>query len=287
MRLVIVGCKESDNISQDDIVLSKALASRGVDAHRAVWSDPNIDWAQYDLAVIRTTWDYHLAPQQFLEWINYVSRTTRILNTPQVIRWNIHKGYLRELESKGVPTVPTLICKQDSTAVPPEAQSWGRIVVKPAISASAHATIVTDFDSPEAEAHLRLLCKQGDALVQPFLSAILEGYEISLVYIDGEFTHAVRKWPGAGDFRVQVDHGGRYESAIPTESEKRVGDLAMSACDFRPLFARVDVCRTAEGEDVVMELELIEPELWLSACPEALERLCRAIEQQAQLAPQT
>lgn len=276
-RVAIVGCEHSDTISQDDIVLVEALIALGVDVDRPIWNDDRIDWSAYDLAVVRTTWDYHLQPVEFSNWISHVSEVTRLMNEARTLQWNMHKSYLVDLSRRGIPVVPTQFVVQGSSVIPDEVFGWKKVVIKPAISASANDTLAVELSQPEASEHLRKVCSYGDALIQPFLTAIQDGYEISLVYIDGEFTHAARKRVKSGDFRVQMEYGGTYEIVSPTAEERATADKAIAALEDRPLCARVDLCKTETGQDVLMELELIEPELWLYESDLALNRLATKI----------
>ncbi len=280
MRLAIVGCKDSDEISEDDIFLVAELDRLGLKAERPVWNDPQIDWASYDLIVIRSVWDYHYHPADFTAWLDKLE-SLLVVNGLDTIRWNMHKGYLLDLQEKGVPIVETELCRQGKADLPKRALEWEKIVVKPAISASAHATRVFSSNDPEAVQHLRTVAQNGDVLVQPFLNAIQSAYEISLVFIDGLYSHAIRKYSKRGDFRVQFEYGGTYQITEPTESELAAAELTIQRCGFNPLFARVDICQSNDGKDVLMELELIEPELWVHSHEEGCRRLASAIQKQA------
>jgi len=270
-------------------VLIAALAERGVRAALVPW-DGDHDWARTPLVVCRTPWDYVERSAEFLSWTRTVSTVTRLLNPAGLIAWNVHKRYLAELAERGVPVVPTTVLTPGSStaaravaiagepastadggdaphATPPPV---GDVVVKPAVSGGAWGTIRTAAGSDEARDHLAGLLRAGDALVQPYLPEV-EGGEVSLILFAGVLSHAVRKTPAAGDFRVQAEHGGTVALHGPTPAEREVSRLVLEALPWAPAYARIDVVTTAAGP-LLMEAELIEPELFLHADPAAAGR---------------
>lgn len=273
MRIAVVTCEDCPYPAPDDALLVEALSERSIDAKRVAWSDPTIDWYVFDAAVLKSTWDYHHRLQEFLAWTAGVSNTLRLFNPSSVVHWNAHKFYLLELEEKGVRIVPTQFIEQGSTGTECE---WPEVVVKPAIAASAYKTIVARSVSPKASAHFRELLAAGDALVQPYLSSVEEG-ERSLIFIDGQLSHATLKRPKSGDFRVQVEHGGSIELSETTPAEIQVAQEALGALSEQPIFARVDLLNLDSGEPALSELELIEPDLMMEFYPEAAERLAEAL----------
>jgi glutathione synthase/RimK-type ligase-like ATP-grasp enzyme len=232
-----------------------------------VWNDPTADWAGYDAVWIRSTWDYTERYAAFLDWLDVVEAATDVWNPAPVMRWNSHKSYLLDLAERGVDVVPTTLVREGDTLVLDrilDEQGWTDAVVKPAVSVGAiGASRVHRVDAAgwTPEPHL------GDLLVQPLMAGVAEG-ETSMIAIDGQVTHAVRKIPEAGDFRVHVEYGGREVVHQPEPAELELAARALEAVGRPLLYARVDCVATEEGPRL-MELELIEPSLFLPLAPPA------------------
>ena len=258
------------------------LRSRGRDADVAVW-DSDVDWSDYDLVVIRSTWDYFERLEEFLAWVDRVGVQSRIINPPDVIRWNVHKGYLAELGAAGVPVLPMLVLPKGSRdiAAPIAATGWEKVVVKPAIDGGARQAALGGAASDALLEHAQRIAALGDVVVQPYAPGIEDG-EVSLVLFDGEVSHAVRKVPAAGDYRVQAHHGGTELPHAVTEAELATARSALAMAPDGVVYARIDLVEH-EGVPTVMELELIEPDLFLRVDEGALERFVDCIE--AQLPP--
>ena len=224
-------------------------------------------WSTAGVVVIRSTWDYHRRLDAFLGWADFVGSVTKLYNPPDMVRWNSHKRYLIELAGLGVPTVPTeLVRAGHATTLGP-----GRYVIKPAVSVGADRTI---RDATQAD--LDTLVATDDVLVQPYLQEIETAGEQSIVCIEGRPTHVLRKVPAAGDFRAQEQHDASI-SVVPLEPRHlSIAEAALGAVDAQTLYARVDVV-PADGELQVMELELVEPGLWLRWHPPAADALAAAI----------
>jgi glutathione synthase/RimK-type ligase-like ATP-grasp enzyme len=222
--------------------------------------------------VCRTPWDYVERADEFLGWTRTVAATTRLLNPAGLIAWNLHKRYLPELAERGVPIAPTELLGPGASAAARAAALAvpGDVVLKPAVSGGARGTIRVAAGSAEAREHLTALLREGDALVQPYLPEIEDG-EVSLVLFAGELSHAVRKAPAAGDFRVQEEHGGTVLLHDPTPAERAVARMVLDAVPWPTTYARIDLVVTQDGP-LLMEAELIEPELFLRAAPEAAGR---------------
>jgi glutathione synthase/RimK-type ligase-like ATP-grasp enzyme len=231
------------------------------------WDDPDARWPAAGMVVVRSTWDYHERLEAFLGWADYVGSVTALRNDAATIRWNSHKGYLLELAEHGVAIVPTRLVRAGEHA----ALGPGDHVVKPAVSLSAERT--TRFAS---QGDLDALTATGDALIQPYVSAIETKGELSIVCIDGEASHVVRKVPADGDFRSQEEHGAAVEAAALDDRHRSLARAALSTLDTMPLYARVDAVDTDDGLRI-MELELIEPTLWLRSHPPAADVLAASI----------
>ena len=237
------------------------------------------------LVVIRSTWDYHHVPRLFLEGMEVLERRGLMLeNSLPLVRWNLDKRYLRELEGRGVPIVPTLW--RDHGLEPGDLAGAARdfrareVIVKPVVGASAEDTLrirVEEIPLREEEA-LRLFGGRP-AQLQPFVPAVVEEGEYSLVYFSGRYSHTLLKTPVAGDFRVQEEYGSALTTVEPGESLRAAADRVLGAIPLpeTSLYARVDLVRWGEAW-VLMELELIEPSLYLRMEPGAPARFAAAVD---------
>jgi glutathione synthase/RimK-type ligase-like ATP-grasp enzyme len=254
----------------DEAPLLAALRARGVRAESLAWDDPAARFDTARVTFLRATWNYHRVPQRFARWIEQVSRQTALYNPAAVVHWNMHKRYLLELASRGVPIVPTELVPQDSDPSLEEIcarRGFGAVVIKPAVSAGSRSTQrFTASERVTAEGHLRAVTAREDALVQPYLPEVEGRGERSLVVVDGEITHALRKAPrfaGQAESITPVDDSTAAERALALRAVEAVG---------APLFyARVDLVSDAAGPKL-MELELIEPSLYFEASAYGLDR---------------
>ena len=261
--------------------VAAALARRGLEPTVLSWDDPVLSTSGFDAALIRTTWDYWDHLDEFVSTLDALPMP--LFNPVSLVRWNCHKGYLVELANAGVPVVPTWMVHRGSTVVLPDVGT-DEVIVKPAVSAGARGVGRFANGSEEAAAHLADLAATKDVLVQPFVSEVLEG-ERSLLFFGGTYSHAVAKHPAAGDYRVQVHHGGVNVSHIATDAERQAAQAALSAVDGGDelVYARVDLVGTPE-KPLIMELELIEPQLFLAQAPGAADRLAAALAARLELA---
>jgi len=283
-RVALASQASLATLNDDDRLLIPALAARGVQASAAVWDDPSVDWTTFAAVVIRSCWDYHLRHDDFLAWVARLEHAgVAMWNPPAVIRWNAEKTYLRDLADRGVRVVSTRWIERNDAAtlrgVLRDA-GWDRAVVKPAVSASAHETWQTSPESAsDDEARFRAMVGRGRVLVQPFVDAVVSTGEWSLMFINGEFSHAMLKRARPGDFRVQSEHGGsatRGDPGAHVVEQARHALRAGLAGFGESLYARVDGC-IIDGEFVLMELELIEPFLYLAEHPDAPGRFAAAL----------
>jgi glutathione synthase/RimK-type ligase-like ATP-grasp enzyme len=226
---------------------------------------------------VRSTWDYEDKHREFLEWARRVERKTTLWNPAETIAWNSDKRYLRELARRGVPTVPTAWVEPGSGIDLEEVlarRGWAEAVVKPAVDLGARN--LRRVRAGGADDALEAVLRRGEAMVQPFLPSLEEEGELSLVFIAGELTHAVRKRPAAGDFRVQSTWGGTARREEPARRERELAARALADLRPAPLYARVDLVRDLAGDPVLIELELIEPNLYLRENPAAADALAAA-----------
>ncbi|MEU8344150.1 hypothetical protein SAMN05443665_1001516 [Actinomadura meyerae] len=277
MTIAFATCSLLPDGSDDVRALTGALAPLGVEAETVIW-DAGVDWSRYDLVVIRSTWDYPERRDAFTAWADGLPR---VLNPAGVIRWNTDKRYLRDLAAAGLPVVPT---RWDPDDVPAD---WPEYVVKPAVSIGSGDTARWGpGEREQARAHLRSLRDAGrTAMVQPYLSAVDGVGETALVYCDGEFSHAGRKaqilTAGAGiQGPVRGDTTrGQVTAATATRAELDVARRALAAVPGGEdlLYARVDLIPGPDGEPLIVELELTEPNLYLQLAPNAADRFAKAI----------
>ncbi len=269
------------NILHDDRLLTEALAARGLTAQRVDWSDPQVDWSAYKLAVFRTTWDYFERYSEFTAWLARVERQLRLINDARTVWWNLDKHYLGDLEARGVAIVPSVYHEAGAPETLPALiarTGWTEGVLKPCVSGAArHTYRVNTANAAALQAQIADVLATEAFIYQPFVRDIQVGGERSLMVLGGVATHAVQKVPKAGDFRVQDDHGGTWSPYEPTAEEIAFAQRAVAAVEPRPQYARVDIVRGNDGALQIMELELIEPELWLRSEPAAAERFAAAI----------
>ncbi len=248
----------------EESIMLDYFKRHGVKAERISWSDTNVDWSKIGCGVFRSTWDYLEKPGPFNEWLEHVRDKLPLVNPYEVIKWNQEKRYLLELAEKGVMTVPTLFVERSTQAELERLFSelaCDELVIKPAMSAGGVDTFrVSKAGAKAFEPKFQSLIAAKTMMVQPFLPAIVEQGELSLIVIDGRFTHAVRKLAKAGEFRVQDDHGGYAVAHTASEVEKRIAEEVVRACPEKLHYARVDVI-DVDGLLIVMEVELFEPEL--------------------------
>lgn len=277
-RIAIATCSAYPGLKGCDEMLREALRGRGCEAELAIWDGDGIDWGAFQLCLVRSTWDYHDKYEEFLAWTRRVEAATALHNPADLITWNSDKRYLRELGEAGVPTVPTLWVERDSgIALASElaARGWEEAVIKPVVDLGARN--LHRVQSEEAQDALAAVLERQEAMVQPFLPSLVTEGELSLIYIEGKFSHAVRKHPAEGDFRVQSIWGGTVGPAKPDLQQVEVAERALAQLDKPPLYARVDLVTDLKGKPALIELELIEPNLYLSTDRAAAGRLANAV----------
>jgi glutathione synthase/RimK-type ligase-like ATP-grasp enzyme len=282
--IALATCAALPDLTDDDRLLISALAARGIGAVPAVWDDDAVDWRAFAAVVIRSTWDYHLRQPRFLAWIDRLEALgVQLINPARVLRWNAEKTYLRDLTRAGVPVVPTRWIERDDQtplAAILRETGWPRAVVKPAIAATAYRTWATDLVSAGADdARFRELTGDGRVLVQPFLEAIAAEGEWSLMFFRGEYAYSVLKTPRAGDFRVQSDFGGQVVTRNAGPALVAQASGVLDAAPFKRselTYARVDGC-VVDGTFVLMELEVLEPGLFLAVGPRGADDFAEAI----------
>ncbi len=271
------------NVLEEDQLVTEALTRRGLRVKRVNWADPTVNWSDTGLALFRTTWDYFDRFSAFQTWMRSVEQLTRTINPVETIRWNMDKHYLRDLKNKGVNIPETIFMEaNDARSLKDlqEACGWEEMILKPCVSGAAKNTFRMKADSlSDYESRYRNLNRSEAFMLQSFQRSVLEIGELSLIVIGGTYTHAVRKVAKAGDFRVQDDWGGSIYPYEPAQDEIGFAERAIGAVDPLPAYARVDIIRDNHGNLAIMELELIEPEMWFRMKPEAADLLGEVVKQ--------
>jgi glutathione synthase/RimK-type ligase-like ATP-grasp enzyme len=281
LRVALATCAALPQLDVEDAPLVPALRAAGIDGVPLTWNDPSVPWGDYDLVVVRTTWDYPNKIEAFVAWIDRVAAVRTLWNPAPLIRWNTDKAYLRELAARGVPTVPTRWFRRAESADLArvlEEEGWDEAVIKPVVSAGARRTRLVRPDSVAQGARfLAEQLSQRAMMIQPYVTEVSSVGELSLLYFNGTFSHAVRKIPASGDFRVQTEHGGRVLSESPTATELAAGQRVLDATGSDTLYARVDLLPRADGQLQLLELEVTEPSMFLTWDAGAPARFAAAI----------
>ncbi|AXK38402.1 ATP-grasp domain-containing protein [Crenobacter cavernae] len=274
-------CWYTRQIHHEDNLVADALRRRGFKVARLDWADPEFDWSETRSAVFRTTWDYFHRFAEFAPWLAKVGQATRLFNEAALIHWNLDKHYLGQLAEAGINIVPTRFIEVGDARTLAEAiadSGWTDVILKPAISGGArHTYRLKPEDTTAHEATFAELVAAEALMLQPFQRNITGEGELSLMVIDGHVTHAIRKTAKAGDFRVQDDWGGMVHPHEPDAEEIAFAEAAVAAVPFDVLYARVDAVRDNDGRLALMELEMVEPELFFRFHPEAADTLAEGL----------
>jgi glutathione synthase/RimK-type ligase-like ATP-grasp enzyme len=274
MRIALATAAHLPELSEDDHILYTELLRRGFDAEPVIW-DSGADWSRYQVVITRSIWDYHRKYDQFLKWLDALDASGACLFNPTPLeRWNSDKHYMLDLEARGVRITPTRVIDRGAgrtLASVIEETGWTRIVVKPTVASTGFETWQADTPlTPEHEARFAKQSGEMDVLVQQFVPGIGSG-ERSFVFIGGEFTHCVLKKSAGEDFRVHIEWGGSVERVFPSTAEIDWARSVMQAVDQPWMYGRVDAVKDDTGQFVLMELEMLEPELFFAYNSEATD----------------
>jgi glutathione synthase/RimK-type ligase-like ATP-grasp enzyme len=279
VNLIFATCRDRPLIAPDDEPLAAALRARGVAVTPTPWTEIDRGARDAPPVLLRSTWDYHRSPMVFQAWLGAVGDSRRtVWNDPAVVRQNMDKLYLRRCEAKRLAIPPTeWLERVDQAAIRRTLidRGWDRAVLKPRVAATAYGTFLVTLETGLSDRDLAPARSSG-ALLQQFVPEIETAGEVSLIYCDGTFSHAVVKRATAGDFRVQSDFGGSVAPFAPSPHLLAFAGEALAAVPGHCLYARVDVVETASGP-LLMEIELIEPELFLLIVPSAADTFADAI----------
>lgn len=299
-HIALVSAGAALALDEDMPPLVDALQRLGARVATPRWDDGELDWSQFDVALLRSTWDYVERLPDFLAWTRRCANQTRLLNPAEVVAWNVDKRYLAHLHAAGVAVVPTQFIEPGSDAAAGldafldddgagalsagVACAFAQFVVKPSVGAgSRDAARYRRADRSRALAHLKRLveAERRSAMLQPYLAAVDTEGETALIYLGAAPSHAIRKGP-----LLRLDEGlveglfapEEIRARAPSEAERRLGAAAYAAIPFEPpLYARIDMIRDTQGAPVVLELELTEPSLFFAHAPGSAEQLARAV----------
>ncbi|GGA11770.1 ATP-grasp domain-containing protein [Dyella caseinilytica] len=275
-RVAIATCAQFPSVYADDAYFVSVLERLGVKPVVCIWNNPSVDWTAFDAVLVRTVWDYFQHYTAFLAWLDTLDRLdVPAINDTRLIRWNINKRYLLDIEQAGVPIIPTRIVPAGRLPEALSPAAKGELVIKPSVSGGAWHTVRGTPGDAAFDHAVAQLPKDLEFLVQPFVPEIASHGEWSLLYFAGAYSHAVIKHPASGDYRVQEQHGGVAKQAIPDAAIVHAADKALAAVatlgHHEQAYARVDGVMVG-GQFRIMELELVEPLLHLAIKPEAAER---------------
>ena len=279
MKIALASCVGNLKAATVDTALVASLTKLGHDVSSPAWNSVDILWHRFDAVVVRTTWDWYQDPGLFRSWIARVAMRTTLLNPPMTLQWGLDKLHLLDLAAAGVPVIPTLSM---NTADVERVQQWAKyhgyqkLVLKPSLSAGAIGIEVIETAALNDRLPMNWPA-YGVRLVQPYFKSIETIGELSIIMINGAVSHAVCKRPKSGDFRIQSEWGGRNIGMDPPASAVAVATAACAAMPGALLYARIDLVTDADGQYRVIEVEVVEPDLFFPQYPEAAETLAKAI----------
>ena len=280
MKIAILTCNQLPELTPQDQPLILELAKHSIEAIPVIWDSPNVNWSDFDYLVFRNTWDYFEKEVQFNTWLTKIEKLgIPTLNSIAIIKENKHKFYLREMEQQGVQILPTIFINKTSnlslkTLIP---STWKKAVIKPAFSAGSYQTEVFDItDSEIISLQYKVIAAEKELLLQEFIPEIQSLGETSFIFFNKKFSHAVNKKPVEGDFRIQVQFGGKYTLVEPNSNLISQAQKIVNRFADDLLYARVDGI-IIDNQLHLMEVECIEPDLYLNLSDGATERFTQAI----------
>lgn len=279
MKIGILTCARLPELLESDQQLIPLFAKENITAKAAIWDDETVDWTEFDYLIFRNTWDYYQKEEVFNSWLHKIELLgIKTFNPISVIQKNKHKFYLKEIEKEGISILPSIFLEKNSTSnlhdlIP---KSWEKMVIKPAFSAGSYLTKLIDrSELASIQTEFKEYFATKDFLIQEFRPEIKELGETSFIFFDGKFSHAVNKKPVENDFRVQIQYGGKYTLIEPNADLLLQAELILSKVHEKLLYARVDGI-VIENKLHLMEIELIEPDLYFDLAEGARERFVEA-----------
>jgi glutathione synthase/RimK-type ligase-like ATP-grasp enzyme len=264
-KIGLLTCSNFPDLIPSDQKMIPMLQSAGFDAQAVIWNDDKVDWSSFDALVFRNTWDYYELANDFILWLDEIeSLGIPTFNPISTVRKNLHKFYLQDFQQNGITIIPSIFIPKGNldTLVAEIPPSWDKLIIKPAISAGAYLTVL--FDRKDIDHILdkyRSISQEKDLIIQPFIPQIQDEGEISLVFFDKVYAHAVIKRPKSGDFRIQSQFGGVYSSYLPSSTLLQTATEIVQTIPEDLLYARVDGLMI-DDQFHLMELELVEPDLY-------------------------
>lgn len=270
-----------DELFEEDKLLIRGFESQGFQTSHVIWTDTDIDWNQFDIALIRSTWDYVDKPELFLKVLSNInSSSCRLFNPFEAVRWNMDKHYLPELEKLGIPIIPTYpLSGKDIDTIYKlfNENKWYDVILKPAIGLGASDSYRITLDELDSKIKKLSINKSGsEYLVQPFIEDVISEGEWSFIYFNKQLSHVLLKKPAPGDYRVQEIYGGTLQPAQPLPRDLKLAEEVILKLPYDVLYARLDFVRV-NGQLSIMEVELIEPVFSFNLVPEAVMRLVEAV----------
>lgn len=283
MKIAFLSMNDLSGYVSDDNLAFEPLQNLGYQVDIVPWQQTVVEWKKYAAVIIRTTWDYQNHLEAFLQVLKQIESQTLLANPFEIAKWNADKIYLNDLQEKGAKIVPTIWVNSGFSLS--QLQQWFKqlesdeIVIKPRVSATAQNTFWLKRSKEDQEdiENLKKIFENRPFMVQPFMKAIVDEGEYSLFYFNGEYSHAILKTPKTQDFRVQEEHGGIIQAIKPTSDLLKAGEEILKYISRTLLYARVDFVRTENNKFALMELELIEPSLYLRNCENAPHFFAKAI----------
>lgn len=271
------------NVSNEDDLLVNFLTAKGLSITKVIWNDPNVNWETFDLAILKSPWDYFDLIDSFYNWlIELKNKNVKLLNPVDIVKWNADKHYLQDIERAGLKVTPSIfLAKGDKIDLAAYFKLFGinQFIIKPCVSGGSKNTFkVTPSNIEEISSKLKLLVENEDFIIQPFLKEIEEDGEWSFIFFNGKFSHALLKKAKSGDFRVQSIFGGTIHPQNAPESVLACAQLYVNEFAKDCLYARVDGV-ILDGEFNLMELELIEPFLFLDTFEASLANYYNALKE--------
>jgi glutathione synthase/RimK-type ligase-like ATP-grasp enzyme len=280
MKIAILTCTKLPELNPEDQKIIPELAKYNIEATAVIWSDKNINWTDFDYLIFRNTWDYFERETEFNIWLDHIEKLgIKTLNPIQVIKKNIHKFYLRELQLQGIPILPTIFIDKtnelDLGEIIPS--HWKKAVIKPAFSAGSYLTEVFEIEDITAiNEKFAPIARDKELLLQEFAPQIQSIGETSFIFLNKQFSHAVNKKPVDGDFRVQSLFGGKYNLVQPSQKLILQAQKVVDTFTENLLYARVDGIIIDDTLNL-MEIECIEPDLYFNLSENSLDRFVAEI----------
>ncbi|HMN22900.1 MAG TPA: hypothetical protein PKE38_00305 [Ignavibacteriaceae bacterium] len=279
-KAALLSIDSLENFHTYDKLLIEPMKTLGWVAEEVSWQNEKVNWADYDAVIVRSTWDYQNDAEKFVKVLEIINSVSYLENDLDLMKWNMNKNYLFQLKQKGITIVDTIWEKSFNPVLANnyfERLDTDEIIIKPNVSANADNTFRLSKEKlKEQSSNLEKIFAQREFMVQPFLNNIIDEGEYSLFFFDGKFSHSVLKKPKEKDFRVQEEHGGNIQAIKASSDMIMIAENIIKKLSTIPLYGRVDLVRTKQNEFALMELELIEPSLYLNKDVDAPLRLSKA-----------